>query len=106
MCHEASCIPKTSQCCQHYQSVCAFLFQGKLSGYGVEEKLPTIAIVAYYDSFGVAPVSSTPYCVCASMRALHAMNRQTRGRQSLSSVIPPAGQFASRCLFKIDSTNT
>lgn len=29
--------------------------QGKLSGYGVEEKLPTIAIVAYYDSFGVAP---------------------------------------------------
>ncbi|KAJ4437025.1 hypothetical protein ANN_17158, partial [Periplaneta americana] len=29
--------------------------QGKLSGYGVEEKLPTIAVVAYYDSFGVAP---------------------------------------------------
>ncbi|XP_046999484.1 nicalin [Schistocerca americana] len=29
--------------------------QGKLSGYGVEEKLPTIAIVAHYDSFGVAP---------------------------------------------------
>jgi hypothetical protein len=37
------------------------LLQGKLSGYGVEEKLPTIAIVAYYDSFGVAPVSNTPY---------------------------------------------
>ncbi|XP_066996614.2 BOS complex subunit ncln [Anabrus simplex] len=29
--------------------------QGKLSGYGVEEKLPTIVIVAHYDSFGVAP---------------------------------------------------
>lgn len=29
--------------------------QGKLSGYGVEDKLPTIAIVAHYDSFGVAP---------------------------------------------------
>ncbi|KAJ9573916.1 hypothetical protein L9F63_008715, partial [Diploptera punctata] len=29
--------------------------QGKLSGYGVEEKLPTIAVVAHYDSFGVAP---------------------------------------------------
>ncbi|XP_039276240.1 nicalin-like [Nilaparvata lugens] len=29
--------------------------QGKLSGYGVEDKLPTIAIVAHYDSFGIAP---------------------------------------------------
>lgn len=29
--------------------------QGKLSGYGVEDKLPTIAIVGHYDSFGVAP---------------------------------------------------
>lgn len=33
------------------------LFQGKLVGHGVEDKMPTIAIVAYYDSFGVAPVS-------------------------------------------------
>lgn len=31
--------------------------QGKLSGQGVEENLPTIAIVAHYDSYGVAPVS-------------------------------------------------
>lgn len=30
---------------------------GKLTGTGVEEKLPTIAIVSYYDSAGVAPVS-------------------------------------------------
>lgn len=29
--------------------------QGKLSGYGMEDKLPTIAIVAHYDSFGIAP---------------------------------------------------
>nr|XP_018903520.1 PREDICTED: nicalin-1 [Bemisia tabaci] len=29
--------------------------QGKLSGYGVEDKLPTIVFVAHYDSFGVAP---------------------------------------------------
>lgn len=29
--------------------------QGKLSGQGVEENLPTIAIVAHYDSYGVAP---------------------------------------------------
>lgn len=32
------------------------IFQGKLSGYGVEEQLPTIAIVAHYDAFGAAPV--------------------------------------------------
>jgi hypothetical protein len=29
--------------------------QAKLSGYGIKEKVPTIAVVAYYDSFGVAP---------------------------------------------------
>lgn len=30
--------------------------QGKLSGLTTEGKAPTIAIVAHYDSFGVAPV--------------------------------------------------
>ncbi|CAB3383423.1 Hypothetical predicted protein [Cloeon dipterum] len=29
--------------------------QGKLGGHGMEDKLPTVAIVAHYDSFGVAP---------------------------------------------------
>ncbi|KAK2164437.1 hypothetical protein LSH36_63g03013 [Paralvinella palmiformis] len=29
--------------------------QGKLSGYGIEEQLPTVAIVAHYDAFGIAP---------------------------------------------------
>ncbi|XP_031572437.1 nicalin-1-like [Actinia tenebrosa] len=29
--------------------------QGKLAGMGVDENLPTIAIVAHYDTFGVAP---------------------------------------------------
>ncbi|XP_063434320.1 BOS complex subunit ncln-like [Mytilus trossulus] len=29
--------------------------QGHLSGFGIEEQLPTIAIVAHYDAFGVAP---------------------------------------------------
>ncbi|KAL0278855.1 UNVERIFIED_CONTAM: hypothetical protein PYX00_000546 [Menopon gallinae] len=29
--------------------------QGKLSGHGIEENLPTIAIVAHYDSYGAAP---------------------------------------------------
>ena len=31
--------------------------QGKLTGTGAEDKLPTIALVAHYDSTGVAPVS-------------------------------------------------
>ena len=31
--------------------------QGKLSGHGMEDKLPTVAIVAHYDSYGIAPVS-------------------------------------------------
>ena len=29
--------------------------QGHLSGFGIEEQLPSIAIVAHYDSFGIAP---------------------------------------------------
>ncbi|GLH07943.1 Nicalin-1 [Gryllus bimaculatus] len=37
------------------QDINVATIQGKLSGYGVEEKLPTIALVAHYDSFGVAP---------------------------------------------------
>lgn len=32
--------------------------QGKLTGSGAEEKIPTLAIVAHYDSAGVAPVST------------------------------------------------
>ena len=32
------------------------LVQGKLPGYGIEDQLPTIAVVAHYDAFGVAPV--------------------------------------------------
>ncbi|XP_054278741.1 BOS complex subunit ncln-like [Macrosteles quadrilineatus] len=32
--------------------------QGKLVGHGIEDKMPTIAIVAHYDSFGVAPEMS------------------------------------------------
>ena len=30
--------------------------QGKLTGSGIEEQLPTIAIVAHYDAYGVAPM--------------------------------------------------
>ena len=32
-------------------------FKGKLAGFGIEEQLPTIVVVAHYDAFGVAPVS-------------------------------------------------
>ncbi|XP_064608542.1 BOS complex subunit ncln-like [Liolophura sinensis] len=32
--------------------------QGKLSGYGIEDQLPTVAIIAHYDSYGVAPALS------------------------------------------------
>ena len=31
--------------------------QGHLSGYGIEEQLPTVAVVTHYDAFGIAPVS-------------------------------------------------
>ena len=31
--------------------------QGRLSGHGIEEQLPTIIITAHYDATGVAPVS-------------------------------------------------
>lgn len=33
--------------------------QGHLSGYGIEEQLPTIVVVAHYDAFGIAPSLST-----------------------------------------------
>ena len=43
--------------------VCApivcLLLQGKLSGYGIEDQLPTVAIVAHYDAHGLAPVSTS-----------------------------------------------
>lgn len=31
--------------------------QGRLVGDGIDEQLPTIAIITHYDSFGIAPVS-------------------------------------------------
>ncbi|KAL4227382.1 hypothetical protein ACF0H5_012824 [Mactra antiquata] len=33
--------------------------QGHLSGYGIEEQLPTIVVVTHYDAFGIAPSLST-----------------------------------------------
>ena len=45
-------------CSTEHHSLFALLLQGKLSGFGINEKVPTIAVVAYYDSFGVAPVSN------------------------------------------------
>ena len=40
------------------------LLQGHLSGYGIEEQLPTVAIVAHYDAFGIAPVSIETVIFC------------------------------------------
>lgn len=31
--------------------------QGKLTGQGLEDQLPTLAIVTHYDAFSVVPVS-------------------------------------------------
>lgn len=39
----------------------SFLLQGRLTGLGGED-LPTVVIVAHYDSFGVAPVSILSSC--------------------------------------------
>lgn len=40
-----------------------FTPQGKLCGFGVEEQLPTVAIVAHYDAYGIAPVSLILYYI-------------------------------------------
>lgn len=36
---------------------------GKLSGFGAEEQVPTIAIITHYDAFAVAPVNLFPPCI-------------------------------------------
>ena len=36
--------------------------QGVLHGHGDENILPTIAFVAHYDAFGIAPVSLLSFC--------------------------------------------
>lgn len=56
------------------------VLQGKLSGYGVEEQLPTIAIVAHYDAFGAAPVRehiilSSLFDIHLSMVMVHTLKR-------------------------------
>lgn len=45
-----------SHCLGHLESISVSL-QGRLTGLGGED-LPTIVIVAHYDAFGVAPVST------------------------------------------------
>ena len=41
---------------RHYEMCYYCNFQGHLSGYGIEEQLQTVVLVAHYDAFGVAPV--------------------------------------------------
>ena len=54
--------PQVNSACTDLIHVCAplvcLLLQGKLSGYGIEDQLPTVAIVAHYDAHGLAPVST------------------------------------------------
>lgn len=57
--------------------------QGKLTGKGIEDQLPTIAIVTHYDSFGIAPVSMNllykfsfrvfPHCVSVNMKSIKSL---------------------------------
>lgn len=60
-----------------------FPLQGRLTGLGGED-LPTVVIVAHYDSFGVAPVSILSSCssvpvlfpsACVSFLALEAVGQ-------------------------------
>lgn len=77
--------------------------QGKLSGAGAEEKLPTIAIVAHYDSTGVAPELSFGADSNASgvamllelarlFSALYSVGR-SRPRQNLVFILTGAGKL-------------
>lgn len=77
--------------------------QGKLSGYGVEEQLPTIALVAHYDSFAIAPTlsfgaDSNGSGVAALLELARLFSRlysnsRTHGRVNLLFLLSGAGKF-------------
>jgi hypothetical protein len=64
--------------------------------------LPTIAIVAYYDSFGVAPVSNTPYLLFVWITyGGTSYYRQPEGRKFLCvQRYLQCSKFGSHCMFK------
>lgn len=52
------CNQKSKLVCEFFVCILyKYFLQGKLCGFGVEEQLPTVAIVAHYDAYGIAPVS-------------------------------------------------
>ena len=53
-------------CDQMLTKMLLVLLQGKLAGYGIEEQLPTVVVVAHYDAYGIAPVSNHPSLFCAA----------------------------------------
>ncbi|CAH1797520.1 unnamed protein product [Owenia fusiformis] len=77
--------------------------QGKLSGFGIEEQLPTIAIVAHYDSYGVAPslafgADSNGSGVVALLELARLfsklyMNSRTHAKFNLLFLLSGAGKF-------------
>ncbi|XP_063242605.1 BOS complex subunit NCLN [Bacillus rossius redtenbacheri] len=77
--------------------------QGKLPGFGVEEKLPTVAVVAHYDSFAVAPdlalgTDSNGSGVAMLMELARIFSRlyanpKTHARHNLVFLLTGAGKF-------------
>ncbi|XP_014661861.1 PREDICTED: nicalin-1-like [Priapulus caudatus] len=80
-----------------------FNIQGKLSGLGIEERLPTIAIIAHYDSYGVAPglatgVDSNGSGVIALLEIARLFGRfyanaKTHAKYNLLFLLSGAGKF-------------
>eukprot|EP00118_Oscarella_pearsei_P004466 m.19155 g.19155 ORF g.19155 m.19155 type:complete len:538 (+) comp27802_c0_seq1:57-1670(+) len=77
--------------------------QGKLLGFGIEDRLPTIAIVAHYDSFGIAPslafgADSNGSGVAALLELARVFSRlyadsRTRARYNLLFFLSGGGAF-------------
>lgn len=76
---------------------------GKLPGYGLEEQLPSVVIVAHYDAFGVAPAlsygaDSNGSGVVALLELARLFSRlysssQTHARYNLIFLLSGAGKF-------------
>lgn len=77
--------------------------QGHLSGYGIEEQLPTIVLVAHYDAFGIAPSLSTgadsngsgviALLELARLFSKLYLNSRTHAKYNLVFLLSGAGKF-------------
>ncbi len=72
--------------------------QGKLTGYGIEEQLPTIAIVAHYDAYGVAPVSINKVALAASTGFPKFVCYNGQSRQNPAQACKPTNPFVLNVL--------